>query len=129
MPRSSMWRAKQVSLSNVTELDACLKALRTRDVLVVWKLDRLGRSLRHLVNTVEDLVERDVGFRVLTSQGGQRLGLLDGAPAGFTPLEISPVLMSGPRAAPRAAKVEERVEERVEITLTNGQWLSSEQVI
>src|SRR5215212_5842310 len=36
-------------------LAACLKALREGDVLVVWKLDRLGRDLRHLVNTVQDL--------------------------------------------------------------------------
>lgn len=50
-------------------LDACLKALRKGDVLVVWKLDRLGRSLRHLVNTVEDLAARGVGFKVLTGQG------------------------------------------------------------
>ena len=50
-------------------LDACLKALREGDVLVVWKLDRLGRSLRHLVNTVEDLAARGVGFKVLTGQG------------------------------------------------------------
>jgi DNA invertase Pin-like site-specific DNA recombinase len=33
-------------------LDACLKALRDGDTLVVWKLDRLGRNLRHLVNVV-----------------------------------------------------------------------------
>ncbi len=50
-------------------LDACLKALRKCDVLVVWKLDRLGRSLRHLVNTVHDLDERGIGFKVLTGQG------------------------------------------------------------
>ncbi len=50
-------------------LNACLKALRKGDVLVVWKLDRLGRSLRHLVNTVEDLKDRGVGFKVLTGQG------------------------------------------------------------
>ena len=36
-------------------LAACLKALRQGDTLVVWKLDRLGRDLRHLVNTVHDL--------------------------------------------------------------------------
>lgn len=52
-----------------TGLDACLKALRQGDVLVVWKLDRLGRSLRHLVNTVEDLSEKGVGFKVLAGQG------------------------------------------------------------
>src|SRR5688572_33188429 len=50
-------------------LSACLQALREGDTLVVWKLDRLGRSLRHLVNVVLDLGERDVGFRVLTGEG------------------------------------------------------------
>ena len=50
-------------------LDACLKSLRQSDTLVVWKLDRLGRNLRHLVNTIHDLMERKVGFRVLTGQG------------------------------------------------------------
>ena len=50
-------------------LEACLKALRAGDTLVVWKLDRLGRNLRHLVNVVHDLTERNVGLRVLTGQG------------------------------------------------------------
>ena len=50
-------------------LAECLKALREGDVLVVWKLDRLGRDLRHLVNTVHDLTSRGVGFKVLTGQG------------------------------------------------------------
>src|ERR671937_2546179 len=50
-------------------LAACLKALRERDVLVVWKLDRLGRDLRHLVNTVHDLTTRGIGFKVLTGHG------------------------------------------------------------
>ena len=36
-------------------LDSCLRALRTGDVLVVWKLDRLGRTLANLVNTVQTL--------------------------------------------------------------------------
>ena len=36
-------------------LDNCQRALREGDVLVVWKLDRLGRNLRHLVNTMQDL--------------------------------------------------------------------------
>jgi Resolvase, N terminal domain len=43
--------------------------LREGDTLIVWKLDRLGRNLRHLVNTIHDLMERKVGFRVLSVQG------------------------------------------------------------
>lgn len=50
-------------------LSACLKALREGDTLVVWKLDRLGRSLRHLVNTVHDLTARGVGLKVLAGHG------------------------------------------------------------
>lgn len=47
----------------------CLKALREGDTLVVWKLDRLGRDLHHLINTVHDLTGRGVGLRVLTGHG------------------------------------------------------------
>ena len=50
-------------------LAAALKALRRGDVLVAWKLDRLGRDLRHLVNLVKDLADRGVGLKVLTGQG------------------------------------------------------------
>jgi DNA invertase Pin-like site-specific DNA recombinase len=50
-------------------LASCLKALRDGDTLVVWKLDRLGRNLHHLVNTVHDLTARGVGLKVLTGQG------------------------------------------------------------
>ena len=52
-------------------LAACLKALREGDALLVWKLDRLGRDLRHLVNTVHDLTTCGIGFKVLTGQGAQ----------------------------------------------------------
>lgn len=51
------------------ELAACLKAVREGDTLLLWKLDRLGRDLRHLVNIVHDLTERGVGLKVLTGQG------------------------------------------------------------
>lgn len=51
------------------ELVACLKALRAGDTLLVWKLDRLGRDLRHLVNVVHDLTEHGIGLKVLTGQG------------------------------------------------------------
>lgn len=50
-------------------LDACLKALRAGDTLVVWKLDRLGRSLTHLVNLIDELHKRKIGLKVLTGQG------------------------------------------------------------
>ena len=48
------------------ELQQCLKSLREDDVLIVWKLDRLGRSLQHLIEVVSDLEERQIGFQSLT---------------------------------------------------------------
>jgi len=50
-------------------LAACLQALREGDTLIVWKLDRLGRSLRHLVNVVHDLTSQRIGLKVLAGQG------------------------------------------------------------
>ncbi|KAA0895468.1 recombinase family protein [Oryzomonas rubra] len=47
-------------------LEAALKACRKEDVLVIWRLDRLGRSLAHLIATVRDLDERGIGIKVLT---------------------------------------------------------------
>ena len=52
-------------------LEACLRAVREGDVLVVWKLDRLGRNLAHLVGMVQDLSDGGVGLRVLAGQGAQ----------------------------------------------------------
>ena len=52
-------------------LVACVKALQPGNTLVVWKLDRLGRDLKHLVTTVDDLRTRGVGFKVLTGAGAQ----------------------------------------------------------
>ena len=49
-------------------LKACLEYVRTGDCLLVWKLDRLGRSLPHLLSIVTDLKERGVAFRSLTEQ-------------------------------------------------------------
>ena len=46
-----------------------VRALRAGDTLIVWKLDRLGRNLTHLVETVNKLNARGVGFKVLTGQG------------------------------------------------------------
>ena len=51
------------------QLAECLRRLRRGDTLVVWKLDRLGRDLRHLINTVHDMTGRGVGLKVLTGHG------------------------------------------------------------
>lgn len=50
------------------ELEQCRKALRAGDTLVVWRLDRLGRSLPDLVQIVADLEQRSVGFGSLTEK-------------------------------------------------------------
>ena len=50
------------------ELAAALDYIRAGDTLVVWKLDRLARSVRQLVETAEDLQQRGIGLKVLTQQ-------------------------------------------------------------
>lgn len=52
-------------------LNACLKALQPGNTLVVWKLDRLGRDLKHLVTTVDELRKHNVGLKVLARTGAQ----------------------------------------------------------
>jgi DNA invertase Pin-like site-specific DNA recombinase len=70
-------------------LDEVLDQLRPGDTLVVWRLDRLGRSLRHLIETVTDLDSRGVGFRSLrenidtTTPGGRLVFHMFGALAEF----------------------------------------------
>lgn len=50
-------------------LTACLKALQPGNTLVVWKLDRLGRDLKHLVGLMEELNHRQIGLKVLAGAG------------------------------------------------------------
>ncbi|OBB73656.1 recombinase family protein [Mycobacterium sp. 852014-52144_SCH5372336] len=54
------------SISARPGLDACLDHLREGDVLIVWKLDRLGRNTQHVLAVVEDLMSRGIGFRSIT---------------------------------------------------------------
>src|SRR3954465_2219798 len=77
---------------SVTErpgLTQALSHLRTGDTLVVWRLDRLGRSLAHLIDTIRQLQERDIGFRSLqeqidtTTSGGKLVFHVFGALAEF----------------------------------------------
>jgi DNA invertase Pin-like site-specific DNA recombinase len=46
-------------------LEKCLSELQAGDTLVVWRLDKLGRSMQHLVSVITDLKERNVGFKSL----------------------------------------------------------------
>jgi DNA invertase Pin-like site-specific DNA recombinase len=77
------------ALDRRPELDAVLAQLRPRETLVVWRLDRLGRSLRHLIDTVTGLDERQVGLRSLrenidtTTPGGRLVFHLFGTLAQF----------------------------------------------
>jgi DNA invertase Pin-like site-specific DNA recombinase len=48
------------------QLNSAIEYMRAGDTLVVWKLDRLARSLKQLIETVEGLEERDIGFKSLT---------------------------------------------------------------
>ncbi len=70
-------------------LATVLDQLRPGDTLAVWKLDRLGRSLRHLIDTIAELERRDIGFRSLqenidtTTPGGKLIFHIFGALAEF----------------------------------------------
>jgi DNA invertase Pin-like site-specific DNA recombinase len=70
-------------------LREALSHLRTGDTLVVWRLDRLGRSLRHLIDTITTLAEQGVGFKSLTenidttTSGGKLVFHIFGALAEF----------------------------------------------
>src|SRR3954470_19191286 len=77
------------SLTDRPGLTEALSHLRTGDTLVVWRLDRLGRSLPHLIETVSALSARGVGFRSLqeqidtTTSGGKLVFHVFGALAEF----------------------------------------------
>src|SRR5207248_852250 len=70
-------------------LSKALEQLRSGDTLVVWRLDRLGRSLRHLIDTLLELDQRGVGFKSLTESidtttpGGKLIFHVFGALAEF----------------------------------------------
>ena len=91
-------------------LRACLEYLAAGDTLVVWKLDRLGRSLPHLLSILTDLRERDVSFRSLTEQmdtgtpHGELLFSLFGALAQYERALTREHIMAGLAAARRRGR-------------------------
>jgi DNA invertase Pin-like site-specific DNA recombinase len=70
-------------------LEEALGYVRPGDTLVVWRLDRLGRSLRHLIDTITDLEQKGIGFKSLqesidtTTSGGKLIFHIFGALAEF----------------------------------------------
>ena len=86
-------------------LEQALSHLRSGDTLVVWRLDRLGRSLRHLIDTVNELQEDGVGFKSLTesidttSSGGKLVFHIFGALAEFEREIIKERTLAGLQAA------------------------------
>ena len=71
------------------ELEKTLEMLRNGDTLVVWRLDRLGRSLKHLIELITKLEQREIGFKSLmesmdtTTSGGKLVFHIFGALAEF----------------------------------------------
>ena len=71
------------------ELEKALEMLRKKDTLVVWRLDRLGRSLKHLIELIAKLEQREIGFKSLveamdtTTPGGKLVFHIFGALAEF----------------------------------------------
>ena len=106
-------------------LEACLRALRDGDVLAVWKLDRMGRNLHHLVRTVAMLSGRGVGLKVLTGQGAAidtttAAGRLSfGIFAALAEFE-SELIRERTVAGLQAAALEQRLADRAEILVING---------
>ena len=99
------------SLDRRPQLDRLLDQLRPGDTIVVWRLDRLGRSLKHLIQLIEDLAEKDVGFRSLTegmdttTSGGKLVFPIFGALAEFERSLIRERTMAGLAAARSRGRV------------------------
>lgn len=93
------------------ELANLFDHVRPGDTVVVWRLDRLGRSLRHLIDTVTALADRQVGFRSLvenidtTTSGGKLVFHIFGALAEFERELISERTHAGLSAARARGRV------------------------
>lgn len=97
--------------SNRPGLNDALNFLKEGDVLVVWKLDRLGRSLTHLLDIVNDLKARGVGFKSLTESmdtttvSGELLFHIFAALAQYERSMIRERVMAGLDAAKKRGRI------------------------
>jgi DNA invertase Pin-like site-specific DNA recombinase len=93
------------------ELKATLEYVRAGDTIVVWKLDRLARSLKQLIETVDDLQRREIGFRSLTeaidttTPGGRLIFHIFAALAEFERSIIQERTMAGLIAARERGRI------------------------
>jgi DNA invertase Pin-like site-specific DNA recombinase len=92
-------------------LDKALSYLREGDTLVVWKLDRLGRSIQHLIQTVKDLEDKKISFKSLqenidtTTSGGKLIFHIFSALAEFERELIKERTQAGLKAARARGKM------------------------
>jgi len=99
------------SLASRPELDKMIDQLRPNDVVVVWRLDRLGRSLKNLIALVDDLKDKGVGFRSLgesidtTTANGKLFFSVMGALAEFERDLVRERTMAGLAAARARGRV------------------------
>ncbi len=119
-------------------LNACLDYLSNGDVLVVWRLDRLGRSLPHLIQIIKGLKSRGIGFKSLnetidtTTATGELLFHLFGALAQYERSLTRERVIAGLRAAERRGRRGGRPyalsQEKIEVArelIANGQTISA----
>jgi DNA invertase Pin-like site-specific DNA recombinase len=104
-------------------LTKCLEELKAGDVLVVWRLDRLGRSMCHLINLIEDLRSRGIGFRSLnegaidtTSASGELIFNIFSALAQFE----RRLIQERTKAGLAAARARGRAGGRPKVTANNS---------
>lgn len=112
-------------------LDRCLEALEPGDTLIVWRLDRLGRSMSHLIGLIESLIEQDIGFKSIqdgaidtTTASGELMFNIFGALAQFE----RRLIQERTNAGLKAARTRGRKGGRPKVSLNNSKVLMAKQM-
>jgi DNA invertase Pin-like site-specific DNA recombinase len=103
--------SQEVAYKTIPTLTLTKQVLREGDTLVVWRLDRLGRSLRHLIDTITELGDKGIGFKSIqenidtTTSGGKLVFHIFGALAEFERAIIRERTQAGLTAARSRGRV------------------------